>query len=81
MKEGSILPCLCLSWNSQNAKNKIRIRFKNRFRLSHKKQKNSVEDSLDWVLLVTEIEFLMILVPRIPQNTSSKTIEYAQKSK
>ena len=32
VEEGTILPHLCVSLNRQKAKNKIRIRFKNRFR-------------------------------------------------
>ena len=42
---------------------------------SHKKQKDSLEGSLDQVLFVVELEFLKILVPRLPQHTSNVNIE------
>ena len=48
---------------------------------SHKKQKNSLEGSLDRLLLAVELEFPKILVPRPPQYTSSVNIEFARKSK
>ena len=44
---------------------------------SHKKQKDSLEGSLDQVLFAAELEFLNILVPRLPQNTSNVNIECA----
>ena len=33
---------------------------------SHKKQKGSLDGSLDWVLFAVELEFSKILVPRLP---------------
>ena len=47
---------------------------------SHKKQKDSLEDSLDRVLLATEPEFPKILVPRLSQHTSDVNIECAGES-
>ena len=47
---------------------------------SHKKQKDSLEGSLDRVLLAAELEFPKILVPRLPQHTSDVNIECAGKS-
>ena len=47
---------------------------------SHKKRKDSLEDSLDRVLFATELEFPKILVPRLPQHTSNVNIECAGKS-
>ena len=47
---------------------------------SHKKQKDSLEGSLDVVLFVAELEFSKILVPRLPQHTSDVNIECARKS-
>ena len=47
---------------------------------SHKKRKDSLEDSLDRVLFATELEFPKILVPRLPQHTANVNIEYAGKS-
>ena len=47
---------------------------------SHKKQKDSLEDSLDRILLAAELEFLKILVPKLPQHTSNINIERARKS-
>ena len=46
---------------------------------SHKKQKDSLEGILDRLLFVAELEFLQILVPRLPQHTSNVNIEYAGK--
>ena len=37
---------------------------------SYKKQKDSLEGSLDRVLFATELEFPKILVPRLPQHTN-----------
>ena len=37
--------------------------------VSHKKQKDSLEGSLDRVLFVAELEFPKILAPRLPQHT------------
>ena len=42
--------------------------------------KDSLEDSLDWILLAAELEFLKILVPKLPQHTSNVNIERARKS-
>ena len=50
------------------------------FNHSRKKRKDSLEGSLDRVLLATELEFPKILVPRLPQHTSDVTIECAEKS-
>ena len=44
---------------------------------SHKKRK----DSLDRELFAVELEFMKILVPRLPQNISNVNIECAGKSK
>ena len=48
---------------------------------SHKKRRDSLEGSLDWVLFAAELEFAKILVPRLPQNSSNVNIESAGKSK
>ena len=53
---------------------------KNVFNHSHKKRKDSLEGSLDRVLLAAELEFSKILVPRLPQHTSNVNIECAGKS-
>ena len=53
---------------------------KNVFNHSHKKRKDSLEGSLDRVLLAAELEFPKILVPRLPQHTSDVNIECAGKS-
>ena len=42
--------------------------------------KDSLEDSLDRILLAAELEFLKILVPKLPQHTSNVNIERARKS-
>ena len=47
---------------------------------SHKKRNDSLEGSLDRVLFVAELEFLKILIPRLPQHTSNVNIECAGKS-
>ena len=47
---------------------------------SHKKQKDSLESSLDRVLLAVELEFWKILVPRLLQDTSDVNIKFAGKS-
>ena len=47
---------------------------------SHKKRKDSLEGSLNRVLLAAELEFPKILVPRLPQHTSNVNIECAGKS-
>ena len=51
-----------------------------RLYVSHKKRKDSLEDSLDRVLLAAELELTKILVPRLPQHTSNVKIECAGKS-
>ena len=48
---------------------------------SHKKQKDSLDGSLDRVLFVAELEFPKILVPKLPQHTSDVNIECARKVK
>ena len=48
---------------------------------SHKKRNDSLEGSLDRVLFAAELEFPMILVPRLPQLTSNVNIKFAGKSK
>ena len=50
------------------------------FNHSRKKRKDSLEGSLDRVLLATELEFSKILVPRLSQHTSDVNIECAGKS-
>ena len=45
-----------------------------------RKQEDSLEGSLDRVLLAAELEFPKILVPRLPQHTSNVIIECAGKS-
>ena len=47
----------------------------------HKKRKDSLEGSLDRVLLATELEFPKIPVHWLPQNTSNVNTEYARKPK
>ena len=51
------------------------------FKHSHKKQKGSLECSLDRVLFSTELEFPKIVVPRLPQITSNVNNEFDGKSK
>ena len=41
---------------------------------SHKKRKDSLEGSLDRVLIATELEFPKTLVPRLPQHISDVNI-------
>ena len=43
--------------------------------------KHSLEGSLDLVLFVAELDFLKILLPRLPQNPSNVNIECTTKSK
>ena len=43
---------------------------------SHKKRKDSLEGP-DRVLFAAELEFLKMLVPRLPQNSSNGNIECA----
>ena len=47
------------------------------FNHSHKKQKDSLEGSLDRVLFAAELEFPKILVPRLPQHTLNVNTDYA----
>ena len=47
---------------------------------SDKKRKDSLEGSLDRVLLAPELEFPEILVTRLPQHTSNVNTECAGKS-
>ena len=47
---------------------------------SDKKRKDSLEGSLDRVLLAPELEFPEILVTRLPQHTSNVNTECAAKS-
>ena len=47
---------------------------------SHKKWSNNLEGSLDRVLFATELEFLKMLVPRLPEHTSNVNTEFAGKS-
>ena len=47
---------------------------------SHKKWSNSLERSLDRVLFATELEFLKMLVPRLPEHASNVNIEFSGKS-
>ena len=50
------------------------------FNHSRKKQKDSLEGSLDRVLLEAELEFPKIILPRVSQHTSDVNIECAGKS-
>ena len=50
------------------------------FNHSHKKQKDSLEGILDQLLLVAELEFPKIIVPRVSQHTSDVNVECAGKS-
>ena len=45
-----------------------------------KNRKDSLEGSLDRVLLAAELEFPKILAPRLPQHTSNVNIECVGKS-
>ena len=47
---------------------------------SHKKRKDSLEGSLDQVLLAAELEFPKKLVPKLPQHKSDVNIECGRKS-
>ena len=42
---------------------------------------DNLEGSLNQVLFAVELEFLKILIPRLPQKTSNVNIECAGKSK
>ena len=61
--------------------NVIKIFRKDMLVNSHKKRKNSLEGSLDRVLIVVKLEFLKILIPRLPQNKSNVNTGCAEKSK
>ena len=50
-------------------------------RHSHRKRRDSLESSLDRVLFAAKPEFLKILVPRLPQNSSNAKIKFAEKPK
>ena len=52
--------------------------WRNKCKYSHKKRKDSLEDSLDQVLLMAELEFPKTLVPRLPQHTSNINIKCAE---
>ena len=47
----------------------------NRYLHSHKKRKDSLEGSLDRVLLAAELELPKILVPKLSQHTSDVNTE------
>ena len=47
----------------------------NCFEYSHKKRKDSLKGSLDWVLFAAEHEFPKILVPRFPKHTRNENTE------
>ena len=47
---------------------------------SHKKRKDSLEGSLDWVSFAAKLEFPKILVPRLSQHSSNVDTECAGKS-
>ena len=53
---------------------------KSTWRHRHKKRKDSMEGSLDRVLLAIELEFPKILVPRLSQHTSDVNFECAGNS-
>ena len=48
---------------------------------SHKKRKDSLEGSLDRVLIAAELDFPKILIPRLPSGSSNVYTECAGKSK
>ena len=52
----------------------------NAFYNSHKKRKDSLQSSLDRVLLAAKLEFPKILVPRLSQHISNVNIEYVGRS-
>ena len=51
-----------------------------KFKHGHKKQKDSLEGSLGRALFMAELEFLKILVPRLPYHTSNVNTECAGES-
>ena len=59
--------------------NKIQFVHNSELYHSHKKRKDSLEGSLDRVLLAAKVELPKILVPRLPQHTSDINIECAGK--
>ena len=67
---------------NENVSNKKQNRKRNViwFNHNHKKRKDSLEGSLDRVLLGAELKFPKILIPRLPQHTSNVNIECARKS-
>ena len=48
---------------------------------SHKKRKDSLEGSLERVILAAVLKFPKMLVPRLSQNTLDVSIKCAKKSK
>ena len=68
---------LLLSCLHRKSGQRLQINFS---RHSHKKRKNSLEGSLDRVLFGAELEFLKMLVPRLPQHAWNVNIECAGKS-
>ena len=46
----------------------------------HQKRKDSLEGSLDRVLFAAELEFLKVVVSRLPQHTSNLNTDCAGKS-
>ena len=53
----------------------------NPLKYSHKKRKDSLEGSLDRVLIAAELDFPKILIPRLPSGSSNVYTECAGKSK
>ena len=51
------------------------------FNHSQNERTDNLEGSIDQVLFVVELEFLNVLVPRLPQHTSEVNTECARKSK
>ena len=51
------------------------------FNHSQNERTDNLDGSIDQVLFVVELEFLNVLVPRVPQHTSEVNIECARKSK
>ena len=61
--------------SSGNSKEKFPSEHSMKHTLSHKKRKDSLEGSLDRVLLAAELEFPKILATRLPQRTSDINIQ------
>ena len=59
---------------------KLGLGYQGNCKHSHKKRKDSLEGSLDRVLLAAELEFPKILVLRLPQHTSDVNIKCAGRS-